>query len=254
MKIINSSLLAAAIMMASGASYAANLNDVHAANKRKDSAAQQSQQRIDKLADQTNSLEEDYRQTSNLVSDLKVYNRKLEIQIGKQEQRMQEIDQAIAEVQVMQRQVLPLVERMINALEQFIALDMPFHMQEREERVAFLRKNLTDPNMSVAEKYRQVLEAYKIENEYGRKIDSYSQSLTIDGVEREVTVFRVGRIALLYQTHDLEKVGYWDQRSRSWQPLDNSQYRDAVRNGIRIANNQASINILELPIPAPEAK
>jgi len=105
----------------------------------------------------------------------------------------------------------------------------------------------------VAEKFRQVLEAYKIENEYGRKIDAYKGSVEIDGVERDVNFFRVGRVALLYQTTDTEVSGAWDQASRSWVKLDSGEYRNAIMKGLRIARKEASIDLMNLPISAPEA-
>ena len=86
------------------------------------------------------------------------------------------------------------------------------------ERIAFLRANLDRSDVSIAEKFRQVLEAYKIENEYGRKIDAYKGSIEIEGVERDVNFLRVGRISFLYQTTDTEMSGAWDQASRSWVP------------------------------------
>jgi hypothetical protein len=147
----------------------------------------------------------------------------------------------------------PLVIRMIDGLEQFVELDVPFHIDERRQRVAFLRGNLDRSDVSVSEKFRQVLEAYKIENEYGRKIDAYKGSVEIDGVERDVNFFRVGRVALLYQTTDTEVSGAWDQASRSWVQLDSGEYRNAIMKGLRVARKEASIDILNLPIAAPEA-
>jgi hypothetical protein len=142
---------------------------------------------------------------------------------------------------------------MIDGLETFVSLDVPFHMEERERRIEFLRANLDRSDVSVAEKFRQVLEAYKIENEYGRKIDAYKGTLDIEGVERDVNFFRVGRIALLYQTTDTELSGAWDQDSSSWLALDRGEYRSAIQKGLRIARKEASIDVLNLPIPAPEA-
>ena len=148
----------------------------------------------------------------------------------------------------------PLVVRMLDGLERFVELDVPFHMEEREQRIEFLRNNIDRADLSIAEKFRQVLEAYKIENEYGRKIDAYKGSVEIDGAQREVNFLRVGRIALLYQTTDTELSGAWDQENRTWVPLDRGEYRAAIMKGLRIARQEASIDLLTLPIPAPEAK
>ena len=220
---------------------------------RKNQAALESQGKIDKLAEETRSLLSDYKTVNKQIDGLKVYNARLQSQIDNQERRIADIDDSIANVTVVQRQMTPLVIRMIDGLEQFVELDVPFHIDERRQRIAFLRSNLDRSDVTIAEKFRQVLEAYKIENEYGRKIDAYKGSVEIDGTERDVNFFRVGRVALLYQTTDTEVSGAWDQASRSWVQLDSGEYRNAIMKGLRIARKEASIDLLKLPIPAPEA-
>ena len=175
-------------------------------------------------------------------------------QIENQVKRIGEIDGSISQVTVIQRHMTPLVIRMIDGLEKFVELDVPFKMEERQQRISFLRSNLDRSDVSVAEKFRQVLEAYKIENEYGRKIDAYKGSVEIEGVERDVNFFRVGRVALVYQTTDTEIAGAWDQASRAWVPLERAEFRNAIMKGLRIARKEASIDVLSMPIPAPEAK
>jgi len=219
----------------------------------KNVAAAKSQVKIDKLAEETRALYQDYKTVNKQIDGLKVYNGRLEKQIANQLRRIDDIKESISQVTVIQRQMTPLVIRMIDGLEQFVELDMPFHIEERRQRVAFLRANLNRSDVSVAEKFRQVLEAYKIENEYGRKIDSYKGSVDIDGVERDVNFFRVGRVALLYQTTDTEVSGAYDPTSRSWVALDSGEYRNAIMKGLRIARKEASIDLLTLPIAAPEA-
>lgn len=219
----------------------------------KNAAAAKSQVKIDKLAEQTRSLLGDYKTVSKQIDGLIVYNTRLQRQIDNQLRRIGDIEESISQVTVIQRQMTPLVIRMIDGLEQFVELDVPFHIDERRQRVAFLRSNVDRSDVSVAEKFRQVLEAYKIENEYGRKIDAYKGSVEIGGTERDVNFFRVGRIALLYQTTDTEVSGAWDQASRSWVQLDSGEYRNAIMKGLRIARKEASIDLMNLPIAAPEA-
>lgn len=218
----------------------------------KTKAAQASQKKVDAYADKTQTKLQDYKQQLKVVEDLKVYNKKLELQINKQQQRLNTIEDSIANVTVIQRQVTPLLERMIVSLEQFVKLDVPFHAAERAERISFLRTSLDRSDLTPAEKFRQVLEAYKIENEYGRKIDSYKDTIEIDGAKREVTMFRVGRIALLYQTTDGLLSGRWDQEQGKFVAIASDQYQAAIKQGIRIANKQASIDLLEIPVAAPE--
>ncbi len=236
-----------------GVAQASNLDAILKVGEEKNAAARKSQAKIDRLADETRDLLSDYKTVMKQVDGLKVYNARLQRQIDNQMVRIQNIDDSIDQVTIIQRQMTPLVIRMIDGLEKFVELDVPFHMDERQQRIAFLRSNLDRSDVSVAEKFRQVLEAYKIENEYGRKIDAYKGSVEIDGVERDVNFFRVGRIALLYQTTDTEISGAWDQSSRSWVPLERGEYRNAIMKGLRIARKEASIDLLNLPIAAPEA-
>lgn len=216
-------------------------------------AAQASQKKIDKIADETRDLATDYRQVLKQVDGLKVYNKRMQAQIDNQAKRLNDITQSIEDAKVIDRQIVPLTLRMIDSLEQFISLDMPFHLGERKKALAELRANMDRSEFTAAEKFRQVLEVYKIESEYGRKIDSYTDTVDVNGAPREVNVLRVGRIALLYQTTDGVVTGAWDNKARQWVEVSASDYRSAVKQGVRIAKKQASIEILNLPVPAPEA-
>ncbi len=254
-KVLIAALVASGFVAGSVApAYADTLESILEVGEAKNEAARQSQAKVDRLADETRDLLNDYKTVVKQVDGLKVYNQRLEKQIANQEARIADIEESIDQVTIIQRQMTPLVIRMVDGLEKFIELDVPFHEEERAQRIAFLRANLDRSDLSVAEKFRQVLEAYKIEAEYGRKLDAYKGSVEIDGVERDVNFFRVGRIALLYQTTDTEISGAWDQDTRSWVPLDRGEYRNAIMKGLRIARKEASIDLMNLPIEAPEAE
>ncbi|WP_372748710.1 DUF3450 domain-containing protein [Litorivivens sp.] len=227
------------------------VKEVLAVGHKKNSAARESQVRIDKLASQTSDLLQDYKTVMKQVDGLKVYNARLEKQITNQIRRIKELEKSIDEATIIQRQMMPTIIKMIDGLEEFVRLDVPFHRGEREQRIEFLRNNLDRSDVSIAEKFRQVLEAYKIETEYGRKIDTYAGKAEVDGVERDVNFLRIGRIALLYQTTDTDKSGMWNNEKRQFEPLGN-EYKSAILKGLRIARKQASIDIMKLPIPAPE--
>lgn len=232
---------------------ASTLDSVLKVGETKAKAARTSQAKIDRLADETRDLLTEYKTVTKQVDGLKVYNTRLQRQIDNQIARIGEIDIAIDQVTIISRQITPLAIRMIDGLATFVELDVPFHLEERMQRIDFLRANLDRSDVSVAEKFRQVLEAYKIENEYGRKIDAYKGTVEIDGVERDVSFLRVGRIAFLYQTTDTEMSGAWDQASRSWIPLSRGEYRNAIMKGLRIARKEASIDLMNMPVAAPEA-
>ncbi len=231
---------------------AADVDDVMKAGEKKVDAAKASQSRIDKIADQTYDLLQDFKAVNKQIEGLRVYNAQLSNQIASQRQTMADLADSIENASLMERQITPLTIKMIDSLDQFVSLDMPFLTIERQERIAKLRENIERSDLTSAEKFRQVLEAYKIESEYAQKIDTYKDTVNIDGQDREVNVLRVGRIALMYQTTDQAITGAWDKRAGQWVQLDGS-YRSPVASGIRIAKKQASIDILKLPILSPEA-
>jgi uncharacterized coiled-coil protein SlyX len=187
------------------------------------------------------------------VDGLKVYNARLERQIANQEKRITDIDASISEASVIQRQIPPLVTRMLDGLEQFIQLDMPFDLDTRLGNIEAVRANMDRSDVTSAEAYRQVLELYSIELQYGRGIESYSDSIDLNGAEREVDILRIGRVALVYQSTDGAETGAWNRETQRWEELPAGDYASEVRKGVRIAKKQATIELLSMPVSAPEA-
>ena len=187
------------------------------------------------------------------IYTLRAYNDIIDRQIATQNRRMTELEAAIDDVPEFERQIPPLVETMIDGLEQFISLDIPFLSDERADGVAELRTLVEDATVNPANKLRRVLEAWEIENEYGRDFSAYEDTLEIDGVPREVDMLRIGRVALLYQTQDLEQVGAWDPDARQFVALGN-EHRNSIRQAIRMAQNTTAPSLVLLPLQAPEAE
>jgi len=147
------------------------------------------------------------------------------------------------------REVTPLMLRMIDALESFVGLDVPFLEEERADRIVELRDLMHRADVTEAEKYRRLMEAYQVENEYGRTIEAYRSTVDKDDKELTVNFLRVGRIALVYQTLDEAEAGVWNQDQRRWEPLDSS-FRTPIRQGLRIARKQSAPDLILLPLPA----
>lgn len=237
--------------MAISAANAQSLDSVFSADERRIRLAQQSQERIDKIVEDTRSALDQYRSVTKELDGLNVYNTLLQRQIDNQNLEINDLTQSIDQVTVIERQIMPLMLDMIDGLSQFIELDVPFLTEERTGRIARLRALLERSDVTVAEKFRRVMEAYQVESDYGRNIETYQGLHEIAGGEREVDFLRVGRVALLYQTEDGAFAGVWDQDARQWVELDGS-YRNKLRQGIRVAKKQIAPELMMLPIQAPE--
>jgi hypothetical protein len=231
--------------------FAQNVDQIIGAEEQRIQQGQDAQDEIDGVVDVTRARIEEYRAVMKEVDGLVVYNTLLQRQIDDQNETLRQIRESIDNVQFVERQILPLLTRMIDGLEQFVALDVPFLAEERNSRVANLTTVLERADVTAAEKFRVVMEAWQIENDYGRTIEAYTDELVIDGNTREVDVLRIGRVALLYQTPDGQVSGSWDTQSGGWVEVDSS-YRNAIRNGIRLARNQIGPDLLLLPISAPQ--
>lgn len=252
-------LLTTALLAALGLSSAPAIAQSQALDKavetgqQKVAEGQQSQAKIDKIVDAQQAKLIEYRALLKQQDGLEQYNEQLSTQVKSQEALIERFDSSITQVAKIERQMLPLTTRMVEALSTFVELDLPFHETERLERIAFVQDSLQKADLNVAEKFRQVLEAYQIENDYGRKIDTYQRIVEIDGQQREVDILRMGRVALVAQTKDATTTAVWDHDAKQWLVLDPGTYRNSVRQGIRMAKKQASIDLVSLPIPAPTA-
>ena len=243
---------AVAISPAYAAKKKASVSRVLTINDKMVALSQASQARVDELVDQRNDLVSEYKSVLKEIDGLEVYNAQLDRQISSQEQEMAQLNSSLDRVTIIDRQMTPLMIRMIDGLEQFVKLDVPFLPKERSERLQNLNDLMERSDVSTAEKFRNVIEAYKVENDYGRTIEAYVEELEVGGTVVEVDVLRVGRVALLYQTQDRETTGMWNIKEKRWEELG-SEYKNPVRNGIRVARKQTAPELLRSPLNAPEA-
>ena len=213
--------------------------------------AQESQVRVDKVVTQTRSMEDQYRATLKEIDGLLIYNKLLELQIENQERVKVDLEQSIANVAIVNRQIVPVMTRMIDSLDQFIVLDVPFLNKERTDRVNGLKELMSRQDVTVAEKFRKVTEAYQIENDYGRTIETYKDTLEVDGAFLELDFLRIGRITLMYQSVDGKRSGVWNQDTQSWD--DASDQRNQIKLGLSIAKKQVAPDLVILPVDSPEA-
>jgi len=210
------------------------------------------QKQIEQLSDQAGDLESQYKQVNKVVEGLAVYNDLLQKQVDNQRAEMAALSDSINKVSLIERQIVPLMMQMVETLDEFVTLDVPFLPTERAERVARLREMMERSDVTSAEKFRRILEAYQIENEYGRTIEAYKGTLELAGGTREVNFLRIGRVALLYQSDGGDLTGAWSQEARDWQTLPPETYKQAVSMGLKVARKQVAPDLLVLPVAAPK--
>lgn len=212
--------------------------------------ARRNQAQINQIAEQTRQRFDEYQILVKEIEGLRVYNDLMQARVDDQNRQLDELRASIDTVTVIERQVVPLMTRMIDGLENFIELDVPFRQAERKARIQFLRNLLTQSDVSTAEQFRFVIQAWQTEMDYGMFADTYPGEIEIDGTMREVDFFMLGRIGLYYVTPDDALAGGWDQRTREWVRLTRADAED-IRAGIDVIGGGAP-QLLMLPIAPPQ--
>jgi Protein of unknown function (DUF3450) len=240
----------AAAVAVTGSVLAQTVDQVLQADLQRLNLAQASQQRVNEVVEGTRSLADQYRGINKEIEGLEVYNRLMAAQTNGQRATLEDIALSMDQVEVVNRQIFPLMERMIDGLEQSISLDVPFLMGERTDRVDGLKALMGRSDVSVAEKFRKVMEAYQIEMDYGQSSEWYRQTLQVEGLEgeRDYNMLRVGRVGLYFQSDDAQVTGNWDPQQKAF--VTNDEYRSEIRKGIRMARQLIAPELILIPVQA----
>ena len=97
---------------------------------------------VEQIDDARITLFDEFQVVAKQVEGLKVYNAQLQLQVEDQERQIANLDRSIDEASIMEAQIAPVMVEMIESLRQFVELDLPFHLDERRERVVRLEDNL----------------------------------------------------------------------------------------------------------------
>lgn len=254
-KLAQASLLLGASCVASSFAYAQSpqqqLDNVVEAGQELNQSAANSQQKINKIADQIQSKLQQFKAVNKEIDGLDVYISQMQKQVDNQNLELSQIAESMEKVSIIERQVSPLMARMIDTLATFVSLDVPFLPEERIKRIESLQAMMERADIASSEKFRRVLEAYQVEVDYGRTIEAYTDILSLNGNEMDVDFLRVGRVAFIYQTRDGSRIGLWNNEKGAWEDLDTS-YRTNINKALRIARKQLAPDLVIVPVNVSE--
>lgn len=226
---------------------AATIEESLKENEKLSQTAQSSQQRVERLDDASQAMLEEYSTILAKAKALEGYNEQVSELIAAQHQELESYKEQLDQLQETEAAVIPQMRRMVEVLAEFVTADVPFLPFERTDRLAALQELMPRADVSMAEKYRRILEAYQIESDYGYTLEAWRGELGEGEQQRSVEFLRVGRVMLYYQTPNGHESGYWNAQARNWQALDNS-VRRPLQKAIAIARQQKTADWLELPI------
>lgn len=178
---------------------------------------------------------------------LQYQKKKHEVYIQGVKDSIAELERRKLEARKLRESLEPYLEEVVAKLEAFIPTDLPFLTEERDRRLLFLKNTLNDYHLDLGEKLRRVYEALGVEATYGKMVTSSDETLLLDGAETEVTVFRLGRLAMFYQSLDGERVGFWSKANGEWEPLSR-EYAPVIRQALEMARRERTVQLIQLPL------
>ena len=243
-------LLVAIVTVMLAAPAGAQLQEALNAQVAADKESADTQNQINTIRDRTRDAQGRAAQATADADSLDRYNNQLQEQVKSQQTEIASIERQLTEIETTNREVQPLMQQMVDTLAQFVALDVPFLLEERTARVQSLKDMMARADVTISEKYRRILEAYLIELEYGRTLSAYQGPLGTGADVRTVEFVQLGRVSLMYRTIDCSETGYYDSTKKTWVP--DASYKQAIETAIRMARREGASELLTVPVPAPQ--
>ena len=247
--LLTSAAIAAVVLTSTGSASAQQLEQAMQVAQRTTAAGAASQDRVEQLDDKRGEISREYRAFLQQLESVRLFVDQQNVFLRSQQNEIDSLQDQIGRVGDLQRELLPMMREMIVNLENFVALDVPFRMDERQDRLDTLRSVMDDPGISDAERYRLIVNAYEIETSYGRQLDAYQAKLGEGADAPTVDYLRIGRVSLIYLNPIDNTLGIWNKAAGQWDSLPGS-YRLDVQKAIRIANEAAPPSIFMGPVHA----
>ncbi|SER62792.1 Protein of unknown function [Vreelandella subterranea] len=203
------------------------------------------QEQIDSADEQTRAALQELRELERDTRQLESQNASLTGRLAEEAERQARLTAAL-DTLADTRAALPDIEQSMQAqLTQWIERDLPFLKEQRLARIETLQN---DEGAEPAEQIESMLDIWRTELDYGREMDTWRGRLSLADDQRlEVDFLRIGRIGFYYLTPDGRQGGVWNAEDGEWQSL-NSAHVQAVRDGLRMAEDQRAPDILTLPL------
>lgn len=250
--LVRASLVATVAASAFGGAAVAQLDQTLNVARQNTQEGAQTQRRIDQLDDQRTDIELEYRALLEQIESQRLFVEQQQVFIRSQENEVESLQSQIDRVDNIETDLAPMMREMVQNLEQFVNLDLPFRLEGQNGRLARIERLyelIDDPNVSPAERYRVILNAYDIEASYGRSLTAYDEEVLEDGVPVQVTVLQIGRVAMIRQ-YDDGRMTIRHNGSTEWETLSGS-YEANVTRAIRIAQEVTTPSVFLAPLPGP---
>ncbi|MCA8902632.1 MAG: DUF3450 domain-containing protein [Hyphomonas sp.] len=208
--------------------------------------AEQVQDQINQLDDARTDMVREYRTLLQRRDAADLYAKQQELVVASQREEIASLTEQLGSIDDITAQTVPMLLGMIEDLKVFVAADLPFKQTERQARLDALDGIMAKADVTPAEQYRLIMEAYKAEMEYGRTISTWQEEITLGGNPTTVDMFLYGRVALVYIAPN-GKAARYNRATGDWEDLS-GKYTADIKKAIRVAQAKAQQDVLFAPV------
>ena len=198
------------------------------------------------IDDEADQAVREFRAVLQQKDNIALFIAQQDVFLQSQKSEIASLGRQLGTVEQIKQGMSPMMLKMAAVIEDTVKADIPFNLSERLTRVERMKNVLADPDVSPAEQYRQVLNAFKIEVSYGQGIDSY-EGMHPTRPGNVVNFLRFGRVSLVYMTKDESEVGRYNLETSSWDVLKGADAL-ALRKAIRISKGEAAPDVVFAPV------
>ena len=208
---------------------------------------QEMQKSEDQWAKEREKLSAQYDALIRKKENQRAIKERLKKEIVFYENRIESLEKQISDVSQISEGIKPFLEEVYERLTYRVEDGLPFLIQERTHRLNRLRGILDDPEVTVSEKFRKLMEAVQIEAEYGGTIEVYPQEISLNGKDIQANIFRLGRLSLFCQSLDQKTCGVYDAGKGEWVILPRKFNRE-IHTAIEIGSKRRPVEMVNLPV------
>ena len=145
--------------------------------------------------------------------------------VDKAREKVGELERRKREMERIQDELEGRLIEWAQGLSTFVKADLPFQVQERDHRLAFLENSVNDYALEPGEKLRRLLEGFQAELGYGHQVVATRETRTIQGQSRDIFCLRTGRLGLYALGRDRQQAWAW---AGEFIPLDSQGLENLI--------------------------
>lgn len=181
------------------------------------------------------------------LKEIRQARKQYEAYITQAEKRLIDIERQRREIARLNLKLSSYLERIVDRLASFTAQDLPFLREERTRRITFLKDSLNDYEVQPSERLRRLLEALRVEAEYGQDVEKTESFIELNGKKVRVDLLRLGRLALFYRALDGRDAGWRASGDNDWRPLNRRQIQELDK-ALSVSERRQTAELVILPL------